>query len=262
MLFDFAEEAGAIFALEKVCREAAIQGFAGRGQAGRLFCNVHPRTLLDPAFTPGETRRLLDKYGMEPRNVVLEITERHSVKDFNLFHRTLDHYRAAGYGVAVDDVGTGYSGLASIAEIRPDFIKLDMSLVRGIDANPVKRALIETLLTYADKVGCRMVAEGIETEAELFCLIRLGVHFGQGFFLAGRRRRPKPCPTRSGPPWPPEPAWSRADSSAPRPSTTWPTAPRWWTPRLRWGRSSSSSTPTAWPMPWPWCATAGPRAWS
>ena len=64
MLFDFAEEAGAIFALEKVCREAAIQGFAGRGQAGRLFCNVHPRTLLDPAFTPGETRRLLDKYGM------------------------------------------------------------------------------------------------------------------------------------------------------------------------------------------------------
>jgi len=191
MLFDFAEEAGAIFALEKVCREAAIQGFAGRGQAGRLFCNVHPRTLLDPAFTPGETRRLLDKYGMEPRNVVLEITERHSVKDFNLFHRTLDHYRAAGYGVAVDDVGTGYSGLACIAEIRPDFIKLDMSLVRGIDTNPVKRALIETLLTFADKVGCRMVAEGIETEAELVCLIRLGVHFGQGFFLGRPAETPE-----------------------------------------------------------------------
>jgi diguanylate cyclase (GGDEF)-like protein len=183
MLFDFAEEAGAIFALEKVCREAAIQGFAGKGQGERLFCNVHPRTLLDPAFTPGETRRLLDKYGMEPRNVVLEITERHNVKDFNLFHRTLDHYRAAGYGVAVDDVGTGYSGLASIAEIKPDFMKLDMSLVRGLDDNPVKRALIETLLTFADKVGCRIVAEGIETAEELACLIRLGAHFGQGYFL-------------------------------------------------------------------------------
>uniref|UniRef100_I2PZH5 Diguanylate cyclase (GGDEF) domain-containing protein n=1 Tax=Desulfovibrio sp. U5L TaxID=596152 RepID=I2PZH5_9BACT len=194
MLFDVAEEAGAIFALEKVCREAAIRGFAPREQGAKLFCNVHPRTLLDPAFTPGETRRLLDKYGMEPREVVLEITERHSVKDFNLFHRTLAHYRDAGYGVAVDDVGTGYSGLVSIAEIQPDFMKIDMSLVRGIDANPVKRALLETLLTFADKVGCRIVAEGIETEAELACLIRLGVHFGQGYFLG----RPADAPSQPG----------------------------------------------------------------
>ncbi len=192
MLFDVAEEAGAVFALEKVCREAAIQGFSRRGQGARLFCNVHPRTLLDPQFTPGETRRLLDKYGMEPRDVVLEITERHSVKDFNLFHRTLAHYRDAGYGVAVDDVGTGYSGLLSIAEIQPDFIKIDMSLVRGVDANPVKRALLETLLTFSEKVGCRIVAEGIETEAELACLIRLGVHFGQGYFLGRPQAPPAP----------------------------------------------------------------------
>jgi len=192
MLFDFAEEIGTIFALEKACREAAIRGFASRNRCGRLFCNVHPRTLLDPAFTPGETRRLLDKYGLEPRNVVLEITERHSVKDFNLFHRTLDHYRNAGYGVAVDDVGTGYSGLTTIAEIRPDIIKLDMSLVRGVDANPVKRSMIETLLTFADKVGCRIVAEGIETEAELTCLLRLGVHYGQGFFLGRPEDQPAP----------------------------------------------------------------------
>ncbi|WP_300157968.1 GGDEF domain-containing protein [Solidesulfovibrio sp.] len=189
MLFDVAEEAGAVFALEKLCREAAIKGFSRRGQGARLFCNVHPRTLLDPQFTPGETRRLLDKYGMEPRDVVLEITERHSVKDFNLFHRTLAHYRDAGYGVAVDDVGTGYSGLFSIAEIKPDFMKIDMSLVRGVDANPVKRALLETMLTFSDKIGCRIVAEGIETEAELACCIRLGVHFGQGYFLG----RPE-CP--------------------------------------------------------------------
>jgi diguanylate cyclase (GGDEF)-like protein len=192
MLFDFAEEVGAIFALEKACREAAIQGFLPHGHGAKLFCNVHPRTLLDPAFTPGETRRLLDKYGMEPRDVVLEITERHSVQDFNLFHRTLKHYRDAGYSVAVDDVGTGYSGLVSIAEIQPDFIKIDMSLVRGVDVNPVRRALIETLLTFAEKVGCRIVAEGIETEAELACLIRMGVHFGQGFFLGRPQSPPEP----------------------------------------------------------------------
>ena len=192
MLFDFAEEAGAVFALEKACREAAIRGFSPGVPGAKLFCNVHPRTLLDPAFTPGETRRLLDKYGMEPHDVVLEITERHSVKDFNLFHRTLAHYRNAGYGVAVDDVGTGYSGLASIAEIQPDFMKIDMSLVRDIDSSPVKRALLETMITFAEKVGCRIVAEGIETEAELACLIRLGVHFGQGYFLGRPANPPSP----------------------------------------------------------------------
>jgi EAL domain-containing protein (putative c-di-GMP-specific phosphodiesterase class I)/GGDEF domain-containing protein len=193
MLFDFAEESGAVFALEKACREAAIQGFAAPQEGAKLFCNIHPRTMLDPAFTPGETRKLLDKYGMEPKDVVLEITERHSVKDFNLFHRTLAHYRDAGYGVAVDDVGTGYSGLASIAEIKPDFMKIDMSLVRGIDANPVKRALLETMLAFAEKIGCRIVAEGIETESELVCLIRLGAHFGQGYYL-GRPARPAAVP--------------------------------------------------------------------
>ncbi|WP_047960063.1 bifunctional diguanylate cyclase/phosphodiesterase [Desulfovibrio sp. TomC] len=193
MLFDFAEETEAVFVLEKACREAAIRGFSPGHDGAKLFCNIHPRTMLDPAFTPGETRKLLDKYGIEPRDVVLEITERHNVQDFKLFHRTLAHYRDAGYGVAVDDVGTGYSGLASIAEIKPDFMKIDMSLVRGIDANPVKRALLETLLTFAEKIGCRIVAEGIETESELICLIRLGVHFGQGFYL-GRPALPPALP--------------------------------------------------------------------
>lgn len=190
VLFDFAEESGLIFALERLCRQAAIAGF-GRNEGGsKLFINVHPRTLVDPSFHPGETLRLLERHGMAPHDVVLEITERHSTKDFSLFHRTLEHYRDAGYAVAVDDVGTGYSGLWSIAEIRPDFIKLDMSLVRGIDANPVKRALLETFLAFSDKVGCKIIAEGVETDSELGSLVSMGVHYGQGFFL-GRPAAPR-----------------------------------------------------------------------
>jgi len=191
MLFGFAEENNLVFPLERACRAAALKGFGNPGAGRKLFLNVHPRTLVDPQFNPGETVRLLDSLGLEPHDVVLEITERHSTKDFSLFHRTLDHYRGEGYKVAVDDVGTGYSGLWSIAEIRPDFIKLDMSLVRGIDANPVKRALIETFLTFADKVGCKVVAEGIETSTELTSLVAMGVHYGQGYFLA-RPAAPRP----------------------------------------------------------------------
>jgi EAL domain-containing protein (putative c-di-GMP-specific phosphodiesterase class I)/GGDEF domain-containing protein/CBS domain-containing protein len=191
MLFGFAEEHDLVFPLERACRTAAISGFGDRAAGRMLFLNVHPRTLVDPSFSPGETLKLLESLGLEPHDVVIEITERHSTKDFSLFHRMLDHYRSEGYKVAVDDVGTGYSGLWSIAEIRPEFIKLDMSLVRGIDTNPVKRALIETFLTFSDKVGCKIIAEGIETPTELSSLVSMGVHYGQGYFLA-HPAAPKP----------------------------------------------------------------------
>ena len=191
MLFGVAEEHGLVFPLERACRTAALSGFNQAGRGDKLFVNVHPRTLVDPSFSPGETLRQLKTLGLEPHDVVLEITERHPTKDFSLFHRTLEHYRGEGYKVAVDDVGTGYSGLWSIAEIRPDFIKLDMSLIRGIDANPVKRALIETFLTFSDKVGCKIIAEGVETATELSSLVHMGIHFGQGYFLG---RPASPCP--------------------------------------------------------------------
>lgn len=190
MLFDFAEEVGNVFTLERVCREQALAGLGQMGQGQKLFLNIHPRTLGDPDFRPGETMVLLERFGLNPHNVVFEITERHPIKDFTLFHRTLDHYRSQGYLVAIDDVGTGYSGLSSLAKVRPDFIKVDMGLIRGIDINPVARALLETLVTFADKIGCAIVAEGIETDTELTSIMAMGVHYGQGFHL-GRPAAPK-----------------------------------------------------------------------
>ncbi len=193
-LFNFAEEVGSIFDLEKVCREQAIRQIGSISKGQKLFLNIHPKTLGDPGFSTGETRRMLEKYGLEPDNVVFEITERHSIRDFTLFHRTLEHYRRQGYMVAIDDVGSGYSGLWAIAEVRPDFIKVDMSLIRGIDSNPVKRAMLETLIAFADKIGCGIIPEGIETEAEMTSLISMGAHYGQGFYLA-KPDFPKPLPS-------------------------------------------------------------------
>ena len=192
-LFDLAEEFGAVFSLEKACRELAIQRVSELAPQQKLFLNIHPRTLVDSSFCPGETKRLLQKYGLKPENVVLEITERQEVKDFTLFHRTLQHYRGQGFHVAVDDVGAGYSGLWSIAEIKPDFLKIDMSLVRGINENSVKRALMETLVAFADKTGSKIIAEGIETASELETLVSMGVHYGQGYYL-GRPAFPKQPP--------------------------------------------------------------------
>ncbi len=191
MLFELAEQLERLFALEELCREKAITNLGEIAPDQRLFLNIHPRTMVDPEFTPGKTLSLLERAGMKPANIVFEITERHSLQDFGLFYRTLEHYRSQGFQVAVDDVGAGYSGLSSIAEIQPDFIKIDMSLVANVDRDPVKRALLETITTFAEKIGSKIIAEGIETRAQAICLLDIGVHYGQGYFLA-RPSFPRP----------------------------------------------------------------------
>jgi EAL domain-containing protein (putative c-di-GMP-specific phosphodiesterase class I)/GGDEF domain-containing protein len=191
MLFELAEQLERLFALEELCREKAITNLGEIAPDQRLFLNIHPRTMVDPEFTPGKTLSLLERAGMKPANIVFEITERHSLQDFGLFYRTLEHYRSQGFQVAVDDVGAGYSGLSSIAEIQPDFIKIDMSLVANVDRDPVKRALLETITTFAEKIGSKIIAEGIETRAQAICLLDIGVHYGQGYFLA-RPAFPRP----------------------------------------------------------------------
>jgi len=190
-LFDFAEEIGELFALERLCRELSIKNLGEIHEGQLLFLNIHPKTISDPDFTPGATKRILRTCHLSPLNVVFEITEKHSLKDFSWFYKTLEHYRKQGFKIAIDDAGAGYSGLWTIAELQPDFIKIDRELVQGIEHNPIKRALMETMVVFANKVGSKIIAEGIETETTLTALIDIGVHYGQGYFLA-RPAYPKP----------------------------------------------------------------------
>jgi diguanylate cyclase (GGDEF)-like protein len=191
MLFEMAEKLERLFQLEEICRERAIADLGPIGQDQKLFLNIHPKTMADPNFTPGKTLRLLESAGLSPDNVVFEITERHSIQNFDLFYRALEHYRSQGFKVAVDDTGSGYSGLTTIAELQPDYIKLDKDLVQGVDRDPVKRALLETFVSFADKIGSKIIAEGIETKAQATCLVDMNVHLGQGYYLA-RPANPRP----------------------------------------------------------------------
>jgi EAL domain-containing protein (putative c-di-GMP-specific phosphodiesterase class I)/GGDEF domain-containing protein len=191
ILFETAEQFGRLFALERLCRESAIANAGPLRDGQKLFLNIHPKTMADPEFTPGKTLELMEKAGLTPDDIVFEITERHSVQEFDLFYRTLDHYRSQGFRVAVDDAGAGYAGLTLIAQLQPEYIKLDKSLIDRIHKDPVKRALVETTVTFADKIGARIIAEGIETKAQTLCLKDIGVHCGQGYFLA-RPAAPKP----------------------------------------------------------------------
>ncbi|GAX88870.1 GGDEF domain-containing protein [Effusibacillus lacus] len=182
-LFDFAEKEEQLYALESIARERAIISFAGNDPFLKLFLNMNANVILDPQFTPGQTLKLLKKFNLTPQNVVFEITERQSIDDFSTFTKVLEYYRKQGYRIAIDDAGAGYSSLQAIAELRPDYIKIDRSIISDIDRDKIKEILLDTLIDFARKINCHIIAEGIETNEELTKVIRLGAHFGQGYLL-------------------------------------------------------------------------------
>jgi EAL domain-containing protein (putative c-di-GMP-specific phosphodiesterase class I) len=140
-----------------------------------LFLNVDPHDFADPELD-GLTVA-------DPRRVVIEITERTAIKDYPRFRERLQGFRDRGFRIAVDDAGSGYAGLGSIANLEPDFIKLDISLINSIDTNFIKQNLVETMVRFAEEHGAMVIAEGVERAEELETVKRLGVHLVQGFFL-------------------------------------------------------------------------------
>ena len=120
---------------------------------------------------------------VDPHRLVIEVTEHGVVQDYEGLLAKLDGFRRQGVRLAVDDAGAGYSGLQHIVRLKPDIIKLDMSLTRNVDADPARRALASALIFYARETGCQILAEGIERDAELKTLKLLGVSKGQGYWL-------------------------------------------------------------------------------
>jgi EAL domain-containing protein (putative c-di-GMP-specific phosphodiesterase class I) len=119
----------------------------------------------------------------DPSRIVLEITERTAITDYPRFQEYLNRFRGMGFRFAVDDAGSGYAGLGSIANLEPDFIKLDISLIGNIDSNFLKQHLVETMVGFAETHGAMVVAEGVEREEEFETIKQLGVHLTQGFLF-------------------------------------------------------------------------------
>ncbi|GEM_PF-5272690 len=182
-LFPAAEREGLLLPLERTCRELALMGFVSSNSEERLFLNMNPAVLQDEAFQGGFTLQLVRQLGLRPSQVIFEVTERQAVTDFRVFRQALEHYRRQGFQIAVDDAGAGYSSLQSITELRPDIIKVDISMVHGINRSAVKRSLFTALASVARTIGAKIIAEGIETRGELATVIQLGGDLGQGYYL-------------------------------------------------------------------------------
>ena len=178
IMFEVAAEADLLWELGRLCRSKAIEAMRERLTRGEfLFLNVDPHDFADPEFSQ------LDREVADPSRVVIEITERTAIKDYPKFRERLKALRERGYRFAVDDAGSGYAGLGSIANLEPDFIKLDISLINCIDTNFIKQNLVETMVRFANDQGAKVIAEGVERAEEYETVKGLGVHLVQGFFL-------------------------------------------------------------------------------
>jgi EAL domain-containing protein (putative c-di-GMP-specific phosphodiesterase class I) len=150
---------------------------------GDVFVNLHPSDLMDDTLLAPDAP--LSRYA--PR-VVLEVTERASLERVAELSSRVQRLRGLGYRLAVDDLGAGYAGLASFAALTPEIVKLDMALIRGLDKDPVKRKLVESIGRLCVDLGIQVVAEGIETEEERQAAVASGCGMLQGF-LIGRPAR-------------------------------------------------------------------------
>ena len=175
-MFDFAGKVGLRAQLETTIIRAALEGTGDLPEGRYLSINAAPSTVSSPGFMD-----LFDGHDLD--RVILEMTEHQEVGDYPLLLSLLEPLRAAGLRIAVDDAGTGYSGLHQIIQLQPDMIKLDRALVAGIDTDQAKRAMCAAMVHYAGESGAFLVAEGVETAAEADELIRLGVSHAQGFYF-------------------------------------------------------------------------------
>ncbi len=163
---------------ELIARRAVgrLQQLPGHWQ---LFINAHPKELTEPELL----RKRLDILDPWRERLVVEITERTYLLELSQWRKSIRILSDAGYSLAVDDLGSGYNSLIVLAELQPQFMKVDMSMVRGVDTDPRKQRLIEMLVRFADSTDARVIAEGIETPGEAKALIDCGVHMLQGFYF-------------------------------------------------------------------------------
>ena len=194
-LFKVARACGLTLEVEHLCRQVVLERFAELQLPGKLFLNVSPECLLLRNARHGETLEYIEQIGINPERVIIELTENQPTYDYELMREAVLHYRNMGFQIAIDDLGEGFSSLRLWSELRPEYVKIDMHFIQGINNDPVKLQFVRSIQEIAEKSGTLVIAEGIEAQTELLVLRDLGVAFGQGYHLG----RPNAVPARALP---------------------------------------------------------------
>jgi len=186
-LFDAAERLNRVHDLGRIIRARVAESIPKLAH-GHVFVNVHTADLEDLTLFASDSP--LSAFASR---VVLEITERAALDKIDDLMARVARLRGMGFRIAVDDLGAGYAGLTSFAQLEPEVVKVDMSLVRGVDRSPTKQKLLGSIISLCRDLQIQIIAEGIETEFERDTLIRLGGDLCQGYLFA-KPGRPFPLP--------------------------------------------------------------------
>ncbi len=184
VLFEYVRRKGEEAAIDRVCVAAALRSAATLPSGPRLCLNVHASTLgRDPGF-PAFLRETAESLGIDPSRITVEIVEHAPPHDGPAFARAIAQLRSSSMRIALDDVGLGHSNYKMIVDTRPDYFKIDRFFVRAVQDDPYRLAVLESVARLAEKVGARVVAEGVEDLDELTAVQRLGIELIQGFLFA------------------------------------------------------------------------------
>jgi EAL domain-containing protein (putative c-di-GMP-specific phosphodiesterase class I) len=180
-LFKAAMQYGCYHNLEILSWKKALNYASQFLDTEKLFLNCNPYLVEGPKFLT--VKSIFEQHKINVNNIVLEITERSAVTDYNNFYDQLNHYRQHGFKFAVDDVGGGYASLESIVKTRPEVVKIDRHIVTDLAKDEYKKSIVKFIVSFCKENKIFSIAEGIETQTDLETVINLGVDAGQGYYL-------------------------------------------------------------------------------
>lgn len=189
-LLAWAKQENLTFMLDRACRETHVCNAAGADvpENVHFLINFLPTAIYEPAVCLRSTFNAVRRCGIEPQRVTFEVVETEEVRDSAKLREILDAYRDAGFGVALDDLGSGHSGLLLLADLSPDLLKIDRELVSRVHESSIHRAICQAMVSVGEAEGKTVLAEGIETKEQFTVLREMGVELAQGFLLG------KPAP--------------------------------------------------------------------
>jgi EAL domain-containing protein (putative c-di-GMP-specific phosphodiesterase class I) len=192
LLFQFAGEHEATWELEQLCLDSSASHYLST-PGSLLFLNLEADSIASLSNRGVQALAPLLKLR---HPVVLEVTERSAIRDLPVFRESLALLREHGFRIAIDDAGSGYASLQSIAELRPNFLKVANTLITGLHEDTIKRDVVEMLVNLSRRIDALCVAEGIETPEDLEECRRLGIPYGQGFYIGVPEETPALRPAR------------------------------------------------------------------
>lgn len=175
------------YRFDQACRVKAIEVAARLGMQSRLSINFLPNAIYRPEVCIRTTLQAAREHGFPIEQIIFETVESEQVNDGHWLSQVFREYRRIGFMTAIDDFGAGYAGLTLLADFQPDIVKLDMALVRGIEQKRASRIIVANVARLCDELGVKVIAEGVETAAELACLQDMGVHLVQGYLFGQPR---------------------------------------------------------------------------